>query len=80
MTVALAKQKNQPFSIPDGLHFVRVNRATGIAATRDPNGTIITEAFKPNQGPNEPDAPKATIITIDGQDVQQYTPQVGGVF
>ena len=80
MTVALANQKNQPFSIPDGLHFVRVNRATGIAATRDPNGTIITEAFKPNQGPNEPDAPKATIITIDGQDVQQYTPQVGGVF
>lgn len=80
MTVALANQKNQPFSVPDGLHFVRVNRSNGVAATRDPNGTIITEAFKAHQGPNEPKEPEAFIIEIDGETVKQYTPQVGGVF
>ena len=52
MTVALANEKNQPFAVPDGLNFVRVNRATGVSAAEDPSGTIITEAFKPGQGPN----------------------------
>lgn len=81
MTPALANQKNQPFSVPDGLHFVRVNRATGIAATNDPNGVIITEAFKPNQGPNLPNEIETVVITNDGETtVQQVTPTVGGVF
>ena len=80
MKVALENEKNQPFSVPDGLHFVRVNRTTGIAANRDPDGTIITEAFKSNQGPNEPAAPEPVIITIDGETVKQSAPQVGGVF
>ncbi len=80
MTVALANQKNQPFSVPDGLHFVRVNRANGVAATRDPNGTIITEAFKANQGPNVPSEPDVIIINSDGEQVKQSAPQVGGVF
>ena len=80
MTVALANQKNQPFSVPDGLHFVRVNRANGVAATRDPNGVIIQEAFKPDQGPNVPNAPETVVITIDGESVTQSAPQVGGVF
>jgi len=80
MTPALANQKNQPFSVPDGLHFVRVNRANGVAATRDPNGVIITEAFKSNQGPNQPAEPVTTVITIDGEPVKQSAPQVGGVF
>ena len=52
MTVALANEKNQPFAVPDGLNFVRVNRATGVSAAEDPSGTIITEAFKPGQHPN----------------------------
>ena len=52
MKTALADEKNQPFSVPNGLTFVRVNRASGIAATADPNGMIISEAFKPNQKPN----------------------------
>jgi len=52
MTVALANEKNQPFPVPDGLNFVRVNRNTGVAATDDPDGTIIIEAFKPGQSPN----------------------------
>ncbi|MCL2338533.1 MAG: PBP1A family penicillin-binding protein [Proteobacteria bacterium] len=56
MTVALAGQKDQPFSVPNGLNFVRVNRATGIAASNDPVGVIITEVFKPGQGPNSPTA------------------------
>ncbi len=80
MTVALANQKNQPFSVPDGLHFVRVNRSNGVAATRDPDGVIITEAFKAGQGPNEPEEPEAVIIEIDGETIKQYAPQVGGVF
>ena len=52
MTVALANEKNQPFAVPDGLNFVRVNRRSGAAATDDPDGTIILEAFKPGQKPN----------------------------
>ncbi len=81
MTVALANQKNQPFSVPDGLHFVRVNRANGVAATRDPNGVIITEAFKANQGPNVPDITETVVITVDGETIKQSAaPQVGGVF
>lgn len=52
MTVALANEKNQPFAVPDGLNFVRVNRNTGVAATEDPEGMIVIEAFKPGQGPN----------------------------
>ena len=70
MTTALAGQKNQPFAVPDGLTFVRVNRRSGVAATADPNGTIITEAFKPGQKPN---APKAAVQN-DNSAV------VGGVF
>jgi len=80
MQVALANQKNQPFSVPDGLRFVRVNRSNGVAATQDPNGVIITEAFKPNQGPNEPAKPQTIILTVDGETFEQYVPQVGGVF
>ena len=80
MKVALENQKNQPFSVPDGLHFVRVNRENGVAATRDPNGVIITEAFKANQGPNEPAAPEVIYIDADGEEIRHTVPQVGGVF
>ena len=52
MKVALANKKNQPFSVPDGLRFVRVNRRSGAAAADDPTGTIIQEAFKVGQYPN----------------------------
>lgn len=80
MTVALENQKNQPFSVPDGLHFVRVNRSNGVAATRDSNGVIITEAFKAGQGPNMPSEPEPVIIQVGGEPVRQSVPQVGGVF
>ena len=70
MKTALANAKNQPFSVPDGLTFVRVNRRTGVAATEDPNGTIITEAFKPGQHPNP--APQRAA--------RESGPAVGGVF
>ena len=53
MKVALDGEKNQPFSVPDGLNFVRVNRSSGVAAADDSNGTIISEAFKPGQKPNK---------------------------
>ena len=70
MTTALVGQKNQPFSVPDGLTFVRVNRRSGAAAASDPDGVIITEAFKAGQKPNpDPAARRA-----------ESNPVVGGVF
>lgn len=70
MKTVLADQKNQPFPVPNGLSFVRVNRQTGVAAAEDPNGMIITEAFKPGQSPNKP-------VQNTPEGVQ---PIVGGVF
>lgn len=71
MTVALANEKNQPFAVPDGMRFVRVNRRSGAAAASDPNGMIITEAFKPGQSPNP--APSVQQKSASGA-------VVGGVF
>ena len=62
MRTALRDESNRPFPIPDGMEFIRVNRATGIAASQDPEGTIILEAFKPGQLPNPPTRP----ATADG--------------
>ena len=70
MRVALADMKNQPFSVPDGMTFMRVNRRSGASASDDPSGTIIQEAFKPGQYPNP--APK--------QAATQQRAVVGGVF
>ena len=70
MRVALADEKNQPFAVPDGLTFMRVNRRSGAAATADPSGTIILEAFKSGQTPNP--APRASGT--------ERGPVVGGVF
>ncbi len=70
MTSALAGEKNQPFPVPDGMKFMRVNRNSGVAASSDPNGMIITEAFKPNQSPNQTQT--ATRA--------QSGPAVGGIF
>ena len=63
-------ESNQPFSVPDGLTFVRVNRNTGVAASQDPDGVIINEAFKPGQMPNKLEIPE----------VQTEKPVVGGIF
>ena len=70
MRVALAKEKNQPFAVPDGMNFVRVNRRSGVAANIDSNGTIIQEVFKPGQKPNP-----ASVKTAVKDNVV-----VGGVF
>lgn len=70
MKVALANEKDQPFAVPDGMTFVRVNRRSGAAASADPNGIIITEAFKEGQGPNPAPSVKAKVTE----------PIVGGVF
>jgi len=70
MSTALKDEKNQPFSVPDGMNFIRVNRNTGIVATQDPNGVIINEAFKPGQQPNPAKNTQNTNIS----------PMVGGVF
>lgn len=70
MNVALKNESNQPFPVPDGLHFVRVNRNSGIAAAQDPNGTIINEVFKDGQSPNPPQ----NTVSSDEKAV------VGGIF
>lgn len=70
MSSALADEKNQPFPVPNGLTFMRVNRRSGAAAADDPTGTIITEAFKPGQSPNP--APRRGSA--------EFNPVVGGVF
>jgi len=70
MRVALANEKNQPFPVPDGMTFMRVNRRSGAAATADPDGIIIQEVFKPGQSPNP--APRKTSAKSNAV--------VGGVF
>ena len=70
MKVALENETNQPFPVPNGLSFVRVNRRSGAAASADPDGTIITEAFKPGQKPNPAPSRKSA----------ESGPVVGGVF
>ena len=70
MRVALADEKNQPFAVPDGMTFMRVNRRSGASVVDDPNGTIIQEAFKPGQKPNP--APQ--------KGPQESSAVVGGVF
>lgn len=70
MTTALAGEKNQPFAVPDGMTFMRVNRRSGAAAADDPSGMIITEAFKPGQSPN----------TAPSRAASMSGPVVGGVF
>lgn len=73
MTVALQNEKNQPFPVPDGMVFVRVNRRSGAAAADDPDGTIIQEVFKPGQSPN----PAPVRGAAPGG---ESVPVVGGVF
>ncbi len=70
MRVALQDESNQPFSVPDGLTIVRVNRGNGVAASQDPNGMIVNEFFKEGQAPNKP------------QNVETKVEQavVGGIF
>ena len=75
MAAALANEKNEPFAVPNGLVFQRVNRESGESATNDPNGTIITEVFKPGQTPN------AHGRKSRGGDYLSDSPaEVGGVF
>ena len=74
MNAALANEPDEPFAVPNGLVFQRVNRMSGESAADDPNGTIITEVFKPGQRPNPPRPGSAAGYTeID-------VPEVGGVF
>ena len=70
MRVALQDEKNQPFSVPDGMTFMRVNRRSGASAASDPNDMIIQEVFKPGQAPNP--APKKTASDTSAV--------VGGIF
>lgn len=70
MKVALANEKNQPFSVPDGMTFIRVNRRSGASAIDDPSGVIIQEAFKSGQKPNPAPSKKSA----------QSSAVVGGVF
>jgi len=68
MKTALADEANQPFAVPDGLEFRRVNRADGQSAADSPDGTIINEVFKVGQKPN----PKKSSDAA--------RPEIGGMF
>ncbi len=70
MAAALHDVKNQPFPVPDGLTFMRVNRRSGAPVASDPDGMIISEAFKPGQSPNP--APQ--------KQAAESGPAIGGVF
>ena len=70
MKVALEKENNQPFPVPDGMTFVRVNRNTGVSAAQDPNGVIINEVFKPGQKPN----------ALQTSEQSNAKPVIGGIF
>ena len=70
MKVALKDESNQPFSVPDGLTIIRVNRNNGVAASQDPDGVIINEFFKPGQTPNK----------VQNTEKQVEQAVVGGIF
>ncbi len=70
MKVALENESNQPFPVPDGMTFVRVNRNNGVSAVQDPNGVIINEVFKPGQTPNP----------LQTNEKHSTKPMVGGIF
>ena len=70
MTKALQNESNQPFTVPDGMTFIRVNRNNGVAASQDSDGMIINEVFKPGQTPNQP--------RINGNQTEK--PVIGGIF
>lgn len=70
MKVALENESNQPFAVPDGMTFMRVNRNTGVSASQDSNGMIINEVFKPGQGPNP----------LQTNEKQNTKPMLGGIF
>ena len=70
MRLALQNDKNQPFSVPDGMTFMRVNRRSGASATADPDGMIIQEVFKPGQKPNP----------VKTKSVSSSDAVVGGIF
>ena len=70
MKEALKNEKNQPFAVPNGMTFMRVNRRSGAAAFDDPDGQIIQEVFKAGQSPNP--APKKIQTDLK--------PVVGGIF
>jgi len=75
MTVALANTKDQPFSVPNGIEFRRVNRQTGTPAAGS-DGQVINEAFKRGQKPNQPSVHNQQT-TSEGY---QQPVEVGGVF
>ncbi len=70
MKVALEDESNQPFPVPDGMTFMRVNRNNGVSAVQDPNGVIINEVFKPGQAPNP----------LQTNEKHSTKPMVGGIF
>jgi penicillin-binding protein 1A len=73
MKAALEVEENQPFAVPDGMEFRRVNRENGESATDSPDGVIISEEFKPGQRPNPKKAPPSSRARVPKA-------ELGGVF
>ena len=82
MTAALANQKNQPFAVPGGIEFRRVNRLTGGPAGNSPAEMVVTEAFKKGQMPNQPTVNNGRPASADYdiEIIEEIPVEVGGVF
>ena len=84
MKVALEGEANQPFSVPDGLEFRRVNRRNGKSASDSPDGMIINEVFKHGQYPNSRRLGSSAAIDMEsGGTGDLHTPsaaEMGGIF
>ncbi len=77
MKMATRGKKAIPFRIPPGIRLVRINRKTGVRASRgDPNA--ILEAFKPGTSPPEPSSIDGWATGGDGQEF--FSPDGRGLY
>jgi penicillin-binding protein 1A len=73
MTEALRDVKDQPFAVPGGIEFRRINRQTGAIGG---SGTMVQEAFKTGQKPNQ----SSVVSQQSSEDIKAESVEVGGVF
>ncbi len=81
MSIALADQPPIPFKVPSGLRLVRVDAATGQAAS--PGSNSLYEAFLPGTEPgaDHPPPPGADLLTNAGsQNLPSATTGTGGIY
>jgi len=73
MQLALQDKTAIPFRVPKGIQFIRINKATGQRA-QGADETVIWEAFKPGQGPNDE---FQEVLDLEGNIIEQSTSTTG---